>query len=186
MIKTNRYFWVFSILLLIYLILPGPGDINNFAALSNSYKSWLSGDTVQIPNVVAYFSNNFRKYVTNFYYWEYRKNTYFPLPPIRLNYPPEYAFNAIKTNTDSTYLEEFVYPLRDSLFVNGFEPFLENGKPRYSGAVKFFLPNKEWVATKVTLRYYPSTILSRIILWIGINLAVLFIINLTKEVLKND
>lgn len=41
---------------------------------------------------------------------------------IRLNYPPEEAQQLIRDQTQSTFLEEIVHPLKESLFVNGYEP----------------------------------------------------------------
>ena len=145
-------------------------------------KSTLEGDTIQVPNVAGYFSNNYRGFTTLFFRQEYKENTLFPFGPLRLNYPPEFAFTAIKDQTHSTYLEEFYYPLRDSLFVNGLEPFYEDGTPRYAGAMQF---DHQGILndTKVTLRYYPSSILTRIIVWLGITASVIFLWKLGKKVL---
>ena len=85
---------------------------------------------------------------------------------MRLNYPPESAFTYIKDQTHATYLEEYVYPLRDSLFVAGLEPF-EDGKPRYQAASLFGWKGVDY-QTKVTLRYYPSTLVARLMVWAGI------------------
>lgn len=142
-----------------------PGSITNFPALPQSAKSTLSGDTVEIPNIVAYFSNNYRKYVMSYYKLSYQGQTKLPFPPVRLNYPPEEAYTYIKVQTQSTYLEELSYPLRDSLFINGLEPFDEiTKKERYVGATKFMEAGQPW-ETKVTMRYYPSSCLSRIVVW---------------------
>lgn len=178
-----KFFVVFQILLLIYLILPGPSRIDDFDPLPNSYKSWLDGDTVQVPNVAAYFSDNFRADAINFYKNIYQSKLLLPIPPIRLNYPPEYSFYTVKQHTDSTYLEEFIYPLRDSFFVNGFEPFLEDLSPRWWGALEFKTPDGAYYHTKVTLRYYPSNIFLRLILWALIGVAIIYLYRLGKEVL---
>lgn len=164
------------------MIAPGPSKISDFPHLPNSIKSTLEGDTIQVPNVSAYFSNSYRRFVTNLYQDEYQKKTWFPLPPLRLNHPPEHAFNTIKKHTDSTYLEEFIYPLRDSLYVNGFEPFYENGEPRYPGASKFEMEGKE-LTTKTTLRFYPSSIWIRLIVWLGVILSVFLLWKVGKEVI---
>ena len=50
---------VSSLLLLIYMLLPGADSITDFPALPDSIKSNLEGDTIQVPNVSAYFSNNY-------------------------------------------------------------------------------------------------------------------------------
>jgi len=165
-------FIAFSVILLLYMIWPfGPHSIVDFPALPQSAKSILSGDTTEVKNVSAYFSNNYRKYVVYYYNLVFQGLSKFPIPPLVLNYPPEEAFSYIKDQTQSTYLEEVSYPLRDSIFINGLEPYeAETLSPRYEGASMFTEGGQLW-QTKVTLRYYPSTILSRIIVWISIILS---------------
>lgn len=177
-------FLLFSSLLLVYMLWPGPNSIQSFLPLPNSVKSTLSGDTTEIPNVSAYFSNNYRNFVIPFYKNNYQMLTFTFISPLRLNHPPEYAFTAIKKHTESTYLEELVYPLRDSLYINGFEPFYQDGEPKYDGASKFQVEGN-YFDTKVTLRYYPSTILIRIIVWFGIILAVYLNYFLGKKIILN-
>ncbi|MFI5205618.1 MAG: hypothetical protein ACHQVK_01640 [Candidatus Paceibacterales bacterium] len=143
----------------------------------------MPGDTYQLPLVAGYFSNNYRAFATNFYRQAFKNLTWFPFLPWRLNYPPEYAFTAIKDQTHSTYLEEFYYPLRDSLFVNGLEPF-ENGVSRYNGAVKFEQAGQLW-ETKVIIRYYPSSVAVRLALGIGIIASVFLLWKLSKRIIVN-
>lgn len=178
-------FLFFSLILLIYLLIPGPSSINDFPALPNSAKSTLEGDTIQIPNISAYFSDNYRLFTTNFYQINYKKLLLIPFPPIRLNYPPEFAFVAIKDQTKSTYLEEYVYPLRDSLYVNGYEPFYENGEPKFWGSVKADEGSGIYY-NKVTLRYYPSPIWVRLIVWLGIIFSIFFVWKTGRRIIFND
>ncbi|MDD2823015.1 MAG: hypothetical protein PHQ59_02925 [Candidatus Daviesbacteria bacterium] len=173
----------FAILLLIYLLIPGPTSIDNFSELPNSTKSTLSGDTIQQQNVAGYFSNNYRNFVTNFYKNDYSSKVVLPFLPIRLNYPPEFAYTAIIDQTKSTYLEEFVYPLRDSLFVNGFEPFYESGKQKFFSSTKFEQEGKLFY-TKATLRYYPSPIWVRITVWLGILVSMFLIWKTARRVIS--
>lgn len=175
---------VFSLLLLIYLILPGPSSVENFPPLSDSLRSTLSGDTWQVPNVIGYFSDNYRDYVTPFYKESYQQQTLFPFLPLRLNYPPEFAFTAIKDQTQSTYLEEFVYPLRDSLFVNGLEPFYPDGQSKYWGAIKFIEDGKSY-DTKTTIRFYPSSLWTRVVVWFGITLSICMLWKLSRKVINS-
>lgn len=163
------------------MLVPGPESIQSFPPLPNSTKSTLSGDTWQIPNVAAYFSDNFRKFATNYYKQSLQNQTMLPFAPLVLNYPPEFAFVAIKDQTHSTYLEEYVYPLRYSLFVNGLEPFLENGRPRWKGAFPFDIGDQMY-STKVTLRYYPSSVWVRIVVWAGIIFSIWLLGKLGKKV----
>ncbi len=176
---------LFSLAFLVYLLAPGPNSIKDFPALPSAVKSTLEGDTIQVPNVAAYFSDNFRDFVIPFFRKNFESKTRFFFPPLRLNHPPEDAFTFIKDQTQSTYLEELTYPFRDSLFVNGLEPVDENGQPRYWGGDKFEIDGKRF-STKVTLRYYPSSLGSRIIVWIGINLAVVFLVATSGRILKHD
>ena len=162
--------------------MPGPGKISDFKALPFSDKSTLEGDTIQIPNVSAYFSNNFRDFVTFFYLKNYQQKTWLPFPPIRLNHPPEYSWNVIKKHTDSTFLEELSYPLRDSLYVNGFEPFYEDKTPKYWGASNFTVNGNGWY-TKVTLRFYPSNLLIRLLVWLGISSSILMLYKLSRRII---
>lgn len=164
------------------MIWPSPNSISNFPPLPDSDKSTLEGDTIQIPNVSAYFSNNFREFVIPFYSQSYQKLTNSPFPPLRLNHPPEYSWIAIKKHTDSTYIEELVYPLRDSLYVNGLEPFDEYGQPKWWGATKFEISKNIWL-TKVTLRFYPSNILSRIIVWFGIIISTYLLYKFSQKII---
>lgn len=180
----KKIFIIFSVLLLVYLVLPGPSSVTNFPALPDSTKSTLSGDTWQVPNVSAYFSNNDREFATAYYKDIYKKQTMSFLPPIRLNYPPEFAYTTIKDQTESTYLEEFIYPLRNSIYINGMEPFEVDGQPKYFGATKFHTA-AGFFETKVTLRFYPSPIWARIITWVGINLSVILIWKLGRKIIVN-
>ena len=164
------------------MIWPGPGKISDFNSLPNSEKSQLEGDTIQIPNVAGYFSNNYRNFAVRFYQQNFYHLAILPLPPYRLNYPPEYSFVAIKKHTDSTYLEELVYPLKASLFVNGFEPFNSDSSPKFWGSTRFVVPDKTYF-TKVTLRYYPSNLIVRMIVWMGIVSSILLLYRLSKKVL---
>lgn len=162
---------LFCVLLLIYVLLPGPSKVSDFMGLSDSTKSTLSGDTWQVPNVVAYFTNYYRDYVTYLYYGDYWSKSWVVLPPIKLNYPPEFAYSAIKDQTKSTYLEEFVYPLKNSLFVNGIEPYQQSGEAKFSWSESLRADN-EGYDNKVTLRYYPSNVVVRLLVWFSVVLSV--------------
>lgn len=178
----KKIFFIFSIVLLIYMIVPGPGKISDFSALPKSHKSTLEGDTIQIPNVSAYFSNNFREFVVPFYSNNYQALSKLPLLPLRLNHPPEYSWIAIKKHTDSTYIEELVYPLRDSLYVNGYEPFYSEGMPKFWSSIKFEEGGNSWL-TKTTLRFYPSSFFIRILVWIGIIASIYLLHKVGRKIL---
>lgn len=179
----KKIYIIFSLLLLIYMLWPGPTKISDFKPLPDSAKSTLSGDTTEIPNVSAYFSNQFRDFVIPFYYNNYKELTRLPFAPIKLNHPPEYSWSVIKKHTDTTYLEEFVYPLRDSLFINGFELYRSDGTPVFVGAPKLEEEGISWF-TKTTLRFYPSSILVRVLVWIGIVISFLLIFRLGRNIVR--
>lgn len=164
------------------MVWPGLSKISDLKALPNSDKSKLEGDTIQIPNVAGYFSDNFREFVVPFYFRNYQNLNHFPFPPLKLNHPPEYSWTAIKKHTDSTYLEELVYPLRSSLYVNGFEPFYSDGTPKFWGSVKFEVDGRNWF-TKTTLRFYPSNLLVRIVVWLSLVLSIYWIFKLGRKIL---
>lgn len=178
----KKIFYIVSVLLLVYILWPGPSKISDFMALPYSSKSRLEGDTIQIPNVAAYFSNSFREVVVPFYLANYQRKTFLPFGPMRLNHPPEYSWTAIKKHTDSTYLEELVYPLRDSLYVNGFEPFYPDGKAKFWGSAQFSIDGQNWY-TKTTLRFYPSKAIVRILVWFGIMTSIYLLYKLGKKII---
>lgn len=182
MIK-KKLFISFSVLLLVYMIWPGPTKIADFKPLPSSDKSTLAGDNIeQVPNVAGYFSDNFREFVVPFYSKVYQSLSRLPFPPLRLNRPPEYSWTVIKKHTDSTYIEELVYPLRDSLYVNGFEPFYKDGSPKFWGSTKFDASGQSFY-TKTTIRYYPSKTISKIIVWLGVIISISLLFKLGKKIL---
>lgn len=181
----KKPFAIFSIVLLIYMLWPGPKSIGDFPALPNSSKSTLEGDTIHVPNVAGYFSNNYRDFSTNYYRDFYSGFTKLPLLPLRLNHPPEFAYTAIKDQTHSTYLEEFIYPLRESLFVNGLEPYLSDGTPKFSWATKFEADEKEF-DTKVTIRFYPAPIWVKFLVWLGICASVALVWKYSRRVFLDE
>ena len=188
--KMKKFFIIIgvilSVLLLVYLVWPyEPVSIYDFKKLPESVNSKLPGDTVQVKNLTAFFSNNYRDFVIPFYKKDYQNMVRLPFSPLRLIHPPEYAFTYIKDQTQSTYLEELTYPLRGSLFINGLEPFDEKTKEaRFAGATRFDQDGGSY-ETKVILRYYPSSVIFRIITWIGLNLSVIILWKVGKKVIKD-
>ena len=170
---------------LIYLLLPGPTSIQDIPAIPESVKSTEPGDTTQVSNVAAYFSNMRRKDVTHFYHQQFSYLSFLgiQIPPLKLNRPPEEAYMYIRDQQASTYLEEYVYPLRDSIFVNGFEPFNEHGKAYRAGATDIFIDGV-FYDTKTTVRYFGSPMIWRILIYIGIWIGFYFMYKTIKEILK--
>ena len=121
----KKIYLIFSLLFLVYLIMPGPKQISDFKSLPSSDKSTLEGDTIQIPNVSAYFSNNYRNFVTSFYLENYLNKTWLPFPPLRLNHPPEYAWKVIKKHTGLD-LKQGDFELKSNLIVLKTSPGYKN------------------------------------------------------------
>lgn len=181
---------VLFILGFIYCLIPSPKSIDAFPPLPNSLKSDLEGDTIQNPNIAAYFSDFDRKFITNYYKEIYSKKLFFgiSLPVIRLNHPPELAYKYIRDQQESTFLEEYIFPLHESLFVNGYEPQIENqmhhNETSYWGdRIDYY---GHWYLSKATLRYYPSSIYSRVAVYLGIWATSIWLIILFKKAIKNE
>lgn len=182
------------ILGLIYLVLPGPTKIEDFPPLEPSLKSTLEGDTIQNPNIAAYFSDFRRYYITDFYKQKFANLHWFGwfFKPLSLNHPPEYAYQYIRDQQESTFLEEYYYPLRESFFVNGYEPLVENKifkKPsNYQGNHIIYKENdfgpELLFDSKTTIRFYHNNILARILVYIGIWIASFAIYRMAIKVVK--
>lgn len=186
---AKKIFISFCVLFLVYILWPIPGSIKDFKQLPDAKRSNLSGDTVQVPNVVGWFTDFQREEATEFYKENFKNLNFALIPPLRINYPPEFAYISIKDQTASTYLEEFVYPLKSSLFVNGYEPSIENdifhAKNRsFVGDHIFY--NGNYFISKVTLRFYPTNLFIRIFIYIGIVLSVYGLWSFYKRVQKEN
>lgn len=177
-------FLILSGLFFLYLLLPGPTKVEQFSPLPNSYKSQEPGDTTQIPNVAAFFTDLSRKEVTSFYYQNFKEVFSFlgiNLPIVKLNYPPQAAHDVIRPYQQSYYLEELVYPLKGSLYINGWEPFDEQGNKRYPFSHPITIGDKPYKA-KVTIRYYPAPLWVRLVTWGGVVISTLLLYKLSKKI----
>lgn len=82
----------------------------------------------ETPARRAYFTDYTREEVMQHYAMQLTNS-----PTLRLNYPPEDAQTLIRDQTRSTFLEELVHPLRQSLYINGFEPKIAKDDIWYKG-----------------------------------------------------
>lgn len=170
-------FSVFNLLSLAYLIYPAP----ILKDLPNSAKSNLPGDTDQIPNTNGYFTNMTRTEVTNFY-----QATYTGPFRIRLNHPPEKARDIWHQTTQSYYLEEYVLPFKESLFVNGFE--WENDvftPPQNRAKNRLIYQNKEYKA-KITTRIFPTSLAQRLIVFFATQAVIIFALHTYYSLLRQN
>ena len=145
-------FFVICLGLLIYSVLPNPSFPEPPVG---SFQSDEPADT-ETTLRRGYYTNSTREEVMIHYMKQFNKSSFFglPLPTYRLNYPPEEAQTYIRDQTRSTFLEEIVHPLRESLFVNGFEP----KEPK-----DVILVNEKNWRQKITVRLAPSSTLPRLV-----------------------
>lgn len=161
----KKIYLLFGFLISVYLLLPSPKLPP--PDLPESIKSMEPGDTVQIPNVSAYFTDKSRQEILNFY-TDYFSKSFFlgvPLPTFRLNHPPEYAKQIIRDTTQSYYFEEVVHPFRESLFINGFEWENDVFTPLEARSQNAILVDGKVWKSKVTLRWRASNFIVRLIVF---------------------
>ena len=96
----------------LYLVWPVPGFP---PPPPGSLVSSAPADTESIYRK-AYYTNYSRSEIINYY------KSQFKWPFIRLNHPPEESQTLIRDQTQTSWLEELVHPLKDSLYINGFYP----------------------------------------------------------------
>lgn len=178
---------IIFILGLIYAVYPGPAKIEDFPPLPDSLKSDEPGDTYQNPNIAAYFSQLERKDTTGFYRNVYRSRFLFGrfFPPISLNYPPHDSWQYIRNYQKSTFLEEYVYPLHGSIFVNGHDQYVVNeilGLPHDPLGDRTQIKDK-FFRSKTTIRFYPNSWYARILVYLGIWISALGIYKLGKKII---
>jgi len=113
--------------------------------MGDFYQSTEPADT-ETPLRRGYYTNATRQEVIEHYQSEFKG--------YRLNYPPEEAQTIIRDQTKSTFLEEIVHPLRESIYINGFEPT----DPQYAIVIK----GTPW-RQKVIVRYVRSNLLARLL-----------------------
>ncbi len=150
----------------VYLLLPSP----QVPDLSGSDRSDEPGDTWQHPDQKAFFTERVRSEVISELQSKFSLNILgVAIPSYRLNYRPEESYEFVRDQVKSYYLEEVVYPLKESLFINGFEPsnspefrrYNPKDRPRNSFRGRDYL-------SKVTLRPVYSHPLSRVLVWAGV------------------
>lgn len=160
--KVSKIFtFLISIFLLIYILPPSP----EFPKPPSDFvQSFEPADTETLFRR-GYYTNLSRAEVINHYEREFNKgfNVYTP----RLNYPPEDAPLLIRDQTKSTFLEEITHPLRESLYINGFEPKTEEYAQYYKG-IRY--------NQKIIIRYVPSPVWIRILVLVLIVVSSYFLI----------
>lgn len=163
----------------IYLVLPAP---SNFPDLPGSLKSVEPGDTTQIANVSAYYTDLPREEVVDFYTNYFSRSTFLNIPLItyKLNHPPERIREVLRDTQQSTFVEEIVHPLRESVFINGFEwnndPFTLPSK-RIKNIL--FINGKTY-QFKITVFYQGTRIWQRLLVYYLI-LLIIFLLSISYQ-----
>ena len=143
----------------VYLLIPNPV----YPDLSLSILSNEPGDTWQNPDQKAFFTDKTRQEVLQ----ELQSSFSLPLfSSFRLNYRPEETGQFVREQIDSYYLEEIVHPLRESLFVNGWEtqnaPYWQSVPPDKRPRIQI---NGVYYNSKITLKPVYSSVWARILVW---------------------
>jgi hypothetical protein len=147
-------FLLLNLLALFYLLSPLP----LIPPLTNAEKSDLPGDTTQQKNISAFFTNLSRTEVITFY-----KANLNGIFRIQLNHPPEKSKDVISDTIQSYYLEEFVFPFKGSVFINGYDWQKDVfTKPEKRIANKLIFHNIEY-QSKITIKSYPTQLWQRLL-----------------------
>lgn len=169
----------------VYLVLPSP----SLPDLSTSALSDEAGDTWQHPDQKGYYSNLTRSQVLSDLQSKFIiKLGSLVIPSYRLNYRIEEAYELVRDQLNSNYLEEIVYPFRESLFVNGWEP---KNAPRFATLAKKDVPKISLHGVvydaKITLRPVYSSIWARLFIWFLVfPAAYLVYLSFKKTIFVND
>ena len=140
---------IFCVSFLLYLTLP----LNNFPEPPvDAIQSFEPAD-IEEDSRRGYYTNYTREEAINHYQEQFNRLKLINIPSFRLNYPPEEAQTIIRDQTRSTYLEELAHPLRESIFINGFEPSLPQDV--------LLREDKYWYQ-KITVRHVTSSLASRL------------------------
>lgn len=168
---------------LIYLAWPAP----QVPDLNGGVRSDEPGDTWQHPDQKAFYTNRKRGDVLSEMQSKFSfKILGITIPSYRLNYRPEEASEFVRDQLPTYYLEEIVYPFRESLFVNGWEP---SNSPMFTNWLKKDIPEVTFKGvtylSKVTLRPVYSSVWGRILVWILIFPTIYLTYFSLKRSLKN-
>jgi len=140
-----------AILLFTYLSFP----VSTFPNPPDGFLKSSEPADLEDINRQGYYTNLTRSEIITHYENEFKRLS--KLPHIRLNYPPEEAQERIRDQTRSSYLEELVHPLRDSVYISGLEADKIPYELNYSGTI--------W-NQKVIVKYIPSNFYLRFLIYL--------------------
>ena len=135
---------------------------------------------LETPVRRAYFTNFSREEVLVWYGKQLNSFSIFDIkiliPAILLNYPPEYAQTIIRDQTSSSFLQEYAHPLRESIYINGFAPRIENNIPA-------FTIDNETRELKIIVKYVSSSIILRELIFVASIIMILIIYNIFEKLI---
>ncbi len=147
----------------IYLLLPSKG----LPPFPPGVRISIEPADTESPYRKSFYSNLSRSQLMQYYTNQFGRHF-----QIRLNHPPEEAQMLIRDQARSSWLEELVHPLKDSLYINGFFPTKPTEQINVKGV---------HYDNYVTVRYVPSHPIARVTVFA---LAVLCIYMLYIEYVK--
>ncbi|HEY5601306.1 MAG TPA: hypothetical protein VIK81_04455 [Patescibacteria group bacterium] len=175
------------LLAVFYLLLPTP----KISGLPNSFQSIEPGDTVEIPGVSAYYTDILRDDVLNYYKKQIKTTPFLnlPLPFVLLNHPIQYGRlgGYFSDQLKTTYIQEYVHPLRGQLLINGFgakDSFALKAIQTPATFDYFFINNQKW-ESKVTIKYVDSNPIVRVVIFSLTFAGFIFVYKLFKRI-KNE
>lgn len=167
----NGFYIILTFIFLVYLSLPSPAFPQQ---LDNAPQSKEPGDNLDLTTKRAYFVNLNREDITSHYYSVFKIPYANFINSIKLNYPPEEAEWHIYSHTKSSYLEEFVFPFRESIFVNGYQPGPKDDQIAFEG---------QPYTTKVTIKYKSSNLITRLTFGLLLSMFLYLSLNLFKNLI---
>lgn len=141
-------FFLVSLSLFVYVLPKSP----EFPKPPNEFFQSFEPADVESPLRRGYYTNLSRDEVMSHYKKEFNNGFVYS---VNLNYPPEEAQTIIRDQTKSTFLEELVHPMREGLYINGFEPKTEEYK---------IIVNGETWRQKIIVRYVPCDVYLRLLI----------------------
>ena len=180
----KKFVFIFALVLgTLYLSLPAP---KSFPPPLQGIKSIEPGDTTQIANVSAYYTDISRKDILDYYQGYFSHSPFFGIPLItyRLNHPPERIREVLRNTQQSTFVEEIIHPFRESVFINGFEWNNDPFTPVKSRPKNILTVNGITYQFKVTVFYQESKIWQRLMIFYLTMTAIFFLDKYFREWLK--
>lgn len=170
-------FTIYCLVGVLYLALP---EFSFPKPPPDSLRSQEPAD-LESPLRQGYFTNLSRAEVLVWYKDQFNHVKVFgyslKLPTPLLNYPPEEAQTLIRDQTSSTFLQEYVHPFRESMYINGFEPKTTNNEPA-------FLVEGKSYKQKIIVRLVPSNVFIREFLFVLSAFGIFILYNAFRIVFK--